>query len=73
VSGYRVTAEYVTATSASAHAAQFSSDWLRVPGMTIEPRAQFYRDALLPDDVPEDELARLAVAGLVEAVPDDAA
>lgn len=37
------------------------------------PRTQFYEGATLPDDVPEDELARLAEAGMIEAVPDDAA
>jgi hypothetical protein len=64
---WRVTAPMVVCESVSC--APPPPKWWQGSPVLI-PVTEFYRDAVLPDDVPADDIERLAAAGMIEAETD---
>jgi len=72
VTAYRVTAPYVTCRSASASAAAWGSapGWADSWPVSRSDIAQFHEGAVLPDDVPQEDIDHLLAVGLIEPVED---
>ena len=63
---WRVVAPMVTCRSVTC--APPPPEWWR-GSHTIVPLTEFYRDAILPDDVPAEDIERLSAAGMIVAEP----